>query len=64
VELHEFVLLVAFQRSAMGQLLAMGPDGRRIMGETALRRVRERFTTSALQKATLAVYEGLTGQAR
>ena len=50
--------------AAMGQLLAMGPDGRRVMGETALRRVRERFTTSALQKATLAVYEGLTGQAR
>jgi glycosyltransferase involved in cell wall biosynthesis len=49
---------------AMGRLLAMGPDGRRIMGEAALVRVRERFTTSALQKATLAVYEGLTGQAR
>ena len=49
---------------AMGRLLAMGPDGRRIMGEAALVRVRKRFTTSALQKATLAVYEGLTGQAR
>lgn len=50
--------------AAMSQLLAMGPDGRRGMGDAALLRVRERFTTSALQKATLAVYEGLTGQAR
>jgi glycosyltransferase involved in cell wall biosynthesis len=50
--------------AAMSRLLAMGPDGRRAMGHAALLRVRERFTTSALQKATLAVYEGLTGQAR
>ena len=50
--------------AAMSRLLAMGPDGRRAMGDAALLRVRERFTTSALQKATLAVYEGLTGQAR
>ena len=49
---------------AMGRLLAMGPDGRRTMGEAALLRVRERFTTSALQKATLAVYESLMGQPR
>jgi len=50
--------------AAMARLLAIGPDGRRAMGEAALLRVRERFTTSALQKATLAVYESLTGQAR
>ena len=50
--------------AAMAQLLGMGADGRRVMGEAALRRVRERFTTSALQKATLAVYESLMGQPR
>jgi len=50
--------------AAMGQLLASGPEGRRAMGEAARLRVVERFTTSALQKATLAVYDSLTGQAR
>ena len=50
--------------TAMASLLAMGPDGRKIMGQKARTRVLERFTTSALQKATLAVYEGLTGQSR
>jgi len=49
---------------AMHRLLAMGPDGRRVMGEAALLRIRGRFTTSALQKATLAVYESLMGQTR
>ena len=48
--------------AAMGRLLAMGPDGRKAIGEAARARVLERFTTSALQKATLSVYEGLTGQ--
>jgi glycosyltransferase involved in cell wall biosynthesis len=50
--------------TAIGRLLAMGAPGRETMGQAALNRVRERFTTSALQKATLAVYEGLTGQSR
>lgn len=47
---------------AMGSLLDMGPEGRKIMGWAARNRVLERFTTSALQKATLSVYEGLTGR--
>jgi glycosyltransferase involved in cell wall biosynthesis len=45
--------------AAMKQLLAMGADGRKAMGAKARMRVCERFTTTALQKATLAVYEGL-----
>ncbi len=48
--------------TAMARLLAMGPDGRKAMGEAGRTRVLERFTTSALQKATLSVYEGLLGQ--
>ena len=48
--------------TAIAKLLAMGPEGRKAMGEKARTRVLERFTTSALQKATLSVYEGLLGQ--
>jgi glycosyltransferase involved in cell wall biosynthesis len=44
---------------AMGRLLTMGESGRRDMGAKSMTRIRDRFTTSALQKATLAVYEGL-----
>lgn len=44
---------------AMGQLLAMGKTRRTEMGARAMARIRDRFTTSALQKATLSVYEGL-----
>ncbi len=47
---------------AMVRLLAMGEAGRNQMGAKALARVSERFTTSALQKATLSVYEGLMGR--
>ena len=50
--------------TAIAKLLAMGPDSRKAMGQKAQARVLERFTTSALQKATLSVYEGLLGQAR
>jgi len=50
--------------TSIGRLLAMGSDGRRTMGQAALARVRERFTTSALQKATMAVYESLLGRPR
>lgn len=50
--------------SAIGNLLAIGPEGRQAMGDAALVRVRERFTTSALQKATLSVYDSLLGQTR
>ncbi len=50
--------------TAITRLLALGPDGRAAMGQMARTRVLARFTTSALQKATLSVYEGLLGQAR
>ena len=50
--------------TAIAKLLAMGPEGRKVMGQKAKARVLERFTTSALQKATLSVYEGLLGQVR
>lgn len=48
--------------AAMARLLEMGEAGRNQMGAKALARVCERFTTSALQKATLSVYEGLMGR--
>jgi len=48
--------------AAIGNLLERGPDGRRQMGEAAQARVREKFTTAALQQATLAVYERLMGR--
>lgn len=47
---------------AIARLLEMGEAGRNQMGAKALARVSERFTTSALQKATLSVYEGLMGR--
>jgi glycosyltransferase involved in cell wall biosynthesis len=50
--------------TAIGKLLALGPEGRAAMGQKAQARVIARFTTSALQKATLSVYEGLLGQTR
>ena len=50
--------------TAIGKLLALGPEGRAAMGQKAQTRVLARFTTSALQKATLSVYEGLLGQTR
>jgi glycosyltransferase involved in cell wall biosynthesis len=50
--------------AAMSDLLARGPSGRAAMGAAARDRVLARFTTSALQKATLSVYEGLIGQVK
>jgi len=47
---------------AMENLLGRGPDGRNMMGEAAMIRVRQKFTTAALQQATLAVYERLMGR--
>jgi len=47
---------------AMDNLLGRGPEGRKIMGEAAMIRVRQKFTTAALQQATLAVYERLMGR--
>lgn len=47
---------------AIGNLLERGSDGRHLMGEAAQTRIREKFTTAALQQATLAVYERLMGQ--
>lgn len=49
---------------AMGELLAMGKAHRSEMGGRAMARIRDRFTTSALQKATLAVYEGLMDRSK
>jgi len=47
---------------AIGKLLDRGPEGRKLMGEAAQIRVRQKFTTAALQQATLAVYERLMGR--
>ena len=47
---------------AMADLLGRGPDGRKAMGKAAIARVRQKFTTLALQQATLAVYERLLGR--
>lgn len=47
---------------AIGRLLDLGTEGRKAMGEAAARRIRERFTTAALQQATLAVYDKLIGR--
>ncbi len=47
---------------AIAGLLEAGLEGRKAMGEAAMARVRERFTTSALQQATLAVYDKLIGR--
>jgi glycosyltransferase involved in cell wall biosynthesis len=48
--------------AAIGDLLDRGPAGRKAMGEAAQARVRQKFTTAALQQATLAVYERLMGR--
>lgn len=47
---------------AIGKLLDRGPEGRKLMGDAAQIRVRQKFTTAALQQATLAVYERLMGR--
>ncbi len=47
---------------ALADLLGRGPVGRKAMGDAAMARIRERFTTSALQQATLAVYDRLIGR--
>lgn len=44
---------------AIENLLGRGPEARSRMSEAAQARVREKFTTAALQQATLAVYERL-----
>ncbi len=48
--------------AAMNSLLAAGKAGRERLGRAAMIRVREKFTTSALQQATLAVYDKLIGR--
>jgi glycosyltransferase involved in cell wall biosynthesis len=48
--------------TAIVDLLNRGPQGRKAMGEAAAARIREKFTTAALQKATLAVYDRLIGR--
>ena len=47
---------------AITSLLDRGPEGRAALGAAAQLRIREKFTTSALQRATLAVYDSLIGQ--
>ena len=47
---------------AIADLLQRGREGRSLLGQAALLRVREKFTTSALQRATLAVYDRLIGR--
>ena len=47
---------------AMSNLLSRGPESRKAMGRAAMLRVREKFTTAALQQATLAVYDKLIGR--
>ncbi|MBI1359376.1 MAG: glycosyltransferase [Alphaproteobacteria bacterium] len=47
---------------AISSLLDRGAEGRAALGAAAQLRVREKFTTSALQRATLAVYDRLIGQ--
>lgn len=47
---------------AMADLLERGAAGRAVLGQAAMLRVREKFTTSALQRATLAVYDRLIGR--
>jgi glycosyltransferase involved in cell wall biosynthesis len=48
--------------AAIADLLDRGPEGRKAMGEAAAAHIREKFTTAALQKATLAVYDRLIGR--
>jgi glycosyltransferase involved in cell wall biosynthesis len=48
--------------AAIEAMLRAGPEGRKTMGLAAQQRVREKFTTSALQQATLGVYERLIGR--
>jgi glycosyltransferase involved in cell wall biosynthesis len=47
---------------AIARLLQGGADGRRALGMAASTRIREKFPTSALQEATLAVYDRLIGR--
>jgi glycosyltransferase involved in cell wall biosynthesis len=47
---------------AMARLISAGPEGRKTMGLAATACIRKKFTTAALQKATLAVYDGLLGR--
>ena len=47
---------------AMVRLISSGPEGRKTLGLAAVARIREKFTTTALQKATLGVYDRLLGR--
>lgn len=48
--------------TTMANLLNRGREGRKLMGDAAQLRVRQNFTTAALQQATLAVYDRLMGR--
>lgn len=44
--------------------LLESPETRKTLGSAALSRVREKYTKTALQRATLSVYDGLIGRSR
>lgn len=48
---------------AIAGLMLGGPEARQAMGAAGKARIREKYTADALQRATLAVYEGLIGRA-
>jgi glycosyltransferase involved in cell wall biosynthesis len=50
--------------AAIETLMDLGPDGRARMGEQAKKRARELYALSALQTATLRVYDRLLGDRR
>jgi glycosyltransferase involved in cell wall biosynthesis len=52
----------ALLANAIAGLLDLGAAGRKALGQAAIHRVRERFTTAALQHSTLAVYDKLIGR--
>lgn len=47
---------------AIADLLGRGEAGRAALGQAASARIRQKFTTSALQRATLGVYDRLIGR--
>lgn len=49
-------------QAAMERMLDMGEDGRARMGAAAMARARRLYAVSALQEATLAVYDRLLGE--
>jgi glycosyltransferase involved in cell wall biosynthesis len=48
--------------AALASLLQRGPEGWKAMGKAARQRIAEKYTKTALQRATLSVYDELTGR--